>query len=208
MSINSHKLGRNISADQKFDQILVQSIWYGSKLFFLCFSVRLSPYPMDNRVSALSSGGAGRGSAKHLTSASSGGRAASPKSLKASGLHQLQQQQGGFASQQSAVGGRIRRPTEQDEGRIRIGLSKSISHFAIGSFLVSDGEEVDLNGSGDGDADDDCCGRDCWPWFLQDRPVLRLFLIMFVNGLVSMLCAAIFIGKFKKTIAKKKLKFD
>lgn len=133
MSIYSHKLGRNISADQKFDQILVQSIWCGFKLFFLCFSVRLSPYPMDNRVSALSSGGAGRGSAKHLTSASSGGRAASPKSLKASGLHQLQQQQGGFASQQSAVGGRIRRPTEQDEGRIRIGLSKSIS---LGNWLI------------------------------------------------------------------------
>ncbi len=29
--------------------------------------------------------------------------------------------------------------------------------------------------------------------FLQSRPILRLFLIMFVNGLVSMMCAAIFI---------------
>ena len=55
-------------------------------------------------------------------------------------------------------------------------------------------EEVDLTGDSEADLDD-CCGDHCWPWFLQDRPVLRLFLIMFVNGLVSMLVAAVFIGK-------------
>ena len=37
---------------------------------------------------------------------------------------------------------------------------------------------------------DDCC---CWPWFLQNRPILRLFLVICFNGLVSMMCAAIFI---------------
>ncbi len=36
---------------------------------------------------------------------------------------------------------------------------------------------------------------DCvhWPRFLQNRPVLRLFLVITFNGLVSMMCAAIFI---------------
>ena len=31
------------------------------------------------------------------------------------------------------------------------------------------------------------------PWFLADRPILRLFLVMGFNGMVSMAVAAIFI---------------
>ena len=37
----------------------------------------------------------------------------------------------------------------------------------------------------------DCCTF--WPWFLQDKPILRLFLVMGFNGVVSMAVAAIFI---------------
>ena len=37
----------------------------------------------------------------------------------------------------------------------------------------------------------DCCTF--WPWFLADRPILRLFLVIGFNGMVSMAVAAIFI---------------
>lgn len=37
---------------------------------------------------------------------------------------------------------------------------------------------------------DECC---CWPWFLKNRPILRLFLVICFNGIVSMICAAIFV---------------
>ncbi|XP_059085511.1 potassium channel subfamily K member 13-like [Tigriopus californicus] len=37
---------------------------------------------------------------------------------------------------------------------------------------------------------DECC---CWPWFLRNRPILRLFLVICFNGIVSMICAAIFV---------------
>ena len=37
----------------------------------------------------------------------------------------------------------------------------------------------------------DCCTF--WPWFLADRPILRLFLVMGFNWMVSMAVAAIFI---------------
>ena len=47
-----------------------------------------------------------------------------------------------------------------------------------------DDEKNAINGA-------DCCTF--WPWFLADRPILRLFLVMGLNGLVSMGVAAIFI---------------
>ena len=47
-----------------------------------------------------------------------------------------------------------------------------------------DDEKAGINGA-------DCCTF--WPWFLADRPILRLFLVMGFNWMVSMAVAAIFI---------------
>ena len=45
-------------------------------------------------------------------------------------------------------------------------------------------QEKGINGA-------DCCTF--WPWWLADKPILRLFLVIAFNGCVSVAIAAIFI---------------